>query len=438
MTKDAQGHPVSGASAEAIALFDQGIRAFSLAYGDAIGNISAAITAAPDFAMAHLAKAWLFGLSRDPGMVARAAGIIETAAALKMNDREQSHLAALRQAVTGARGAAVALLDRHLMRYPFDILAHELALLLDLSLGRVRWMRDRTARSLPLWSADIPGHAALRSFHAFGLEENGDYARAEDQSRAVAEAEPDSYFAHHTVSHVLEMTGRPEDGLGWMAAREAHWNSASHPNRDHIWWHRALYHLELGQYAAALALYDGPFRASEKQLAISLTHASALLWRLDTLGVDVADRWQALLPRWDGHADGQCFVFADLHAVMAELRSGNEALAERRLATMRQTATNTDESAATYREVGLPLTEGLIAFHKGAYEEAVAHLLPARFDLWRIGGSAAQRDVFDWTVTEAAVRGGLRDVALTNERLGLRPRSHVNQRFRQRAEQIAA
>ncbi len=367
MTKDGQGHPVTGASAEAVVVFDQGIRAFSLACGDAIGNLSAAITAAPDFAMAHLAKAWLFALSRDPGMVARAADIIETAAALQMNDRERGHLAALRQAASGARGAAVSLLDRHLMRYPFDILAHELALLLDLSLGRVRWMRDRTARALPMWSADIPGQAALRSFHAFGLEENGDYARAEDQSRAVAEAEPDSYFAHHTVAHVLEMTGRPEDGLGWMATREPHWNTKSHPNRDHIWWHRALYHLELGQYDAALALYDGPFRASEKQLAISLTHASALLWRLDTLGVDVTDRWQALLPRWDGHADGRCFVFADVHAVMAELRSGNEVLAERRLATIRQTAANADESAATYREVGLPLTEGLIAFHRGAY-----------------------------------------------------------------------
>ena len=440
MTKDAQGHSVSGASAEAVARFDQGIRAFNLACGDAIGNLSAAVAEAPDFAMAHLAKAWLFALSRDPGMVARAAGIIQAAAGLAMNERERSHLVALQQAVTGARGAAVVLLDRHLMRFPFDILAHELALLMDLSLGRVRWMRDRTARALPLWSDDMPGQVALRSFHAFGLEENGDYARAEEQSRAVAETEPDSYFAHHTVAHVLEMTGRPEDGLGWMAAREAHWNSSSHPNRDHIWWHRALYHLELGQYDAAWALYDGPFRASEKQLAISLTHASALLWRLDTLGVDVADRWRALLPRWDGHADGRCFVFADLHAVMAELRSGNEALAERRLDVMRESAANSDESGATYREVGVPVTEGLIAFHRGAYEDAVAHLLPARFDLWRIGGSAAQRDVFDWTVTEAAVRGGLRDVAvsLANERLGLRPRSHVNQRFRQKAEQIAA
>jgi len=81
-----------------------------------------------------------------------------------------------------------------------------------------------------------------------------------------------------------------------------------------------------------------------------------------------------------------------------------------------------------------------MAFHRGAYEQAVALLQPARFDLWRIGGSHAQRDIVDWTLTEAAVRGGLRDVALAMayERLGTRPRSVVNQNFLRRAEQIAA
>ena len=63
-----------------------------------------------------------------------------------------------------------------------------------------------------------------------------------------------------------------------------------------------------------------------------------------------------------------------------------------------------------------------------------------RSSLWRIGGSHAQRDVFDWTVTEAAVRGELRDVgvSLANERLTLRPGSHINQRFLRMAGQIVA
>jgi hypothetical protein len=81
-----------------------------------------------------------------------------------------------------------------------------------------------------------------------------------------------------------------------------------------------------------------------------------------------------------------------------------------------------------------------MAFHRGAYEDAVALLQPARFELWRMGGSHAQRDIIDWTLTEAALRGGLRDVALSlaHERLGARPRSAVNRGFLRRAERIAA
>lgn len=431
MLKDAQGQAVSGATPQAVALFDEAMRAAGLAHGDVMGRLDAATAAAPDFVMPLIAKGWFFALARDPLLAGRTKALVQAAAALTTNERERSHLAALDKAADGARAAAIGMLDRHLMAWPFDILAHQVALLFDLSQGRVRWMRDRTARALPQWGAGQPGRMTLLSFHAFGLEECGDYARAEDKSRAVAAAEPHSWFAHHTVSHVMEMMGRPEDGIGWMAAREANWATEAHPNRDHIWWHKALFHLDLGQHDAAVAIYDGPFLASEKPLAMSLTHASALLWRLDTLGVDVAARWAALLPRWEGHADGRWLVFADLHAVMAELRSGNEALAEARLARMKATAAGAEEGAPIYRDVGIPVTEGLIAFHRGDYRAAVDHLLPARFELWRIGGSHAQRDVFEWTLAEAAGRGGVRDVALSlaNERLALKPHSLINRRF---------
>jgi hypothetical protein len=236
----------------------------------------------------------------------------------------------------------------------------------------------------------------------------------------------------------MEMTGRPEDGLGWMAAREALWSTPGHLNQVHIWWHKALFHLELGQYDAALALYDGPLRATQRAVALSLTNASGLLWRLDTLGYDIGDRWRELAELWEGHADGKCLVFADIHAVMAELCSGREARVERRLAAMRATAASDAEAAGLYRRVGIPIVEGFSAFHRGAYDEAVELLLPVRFDLWQIGGSHAQRDVVNWTLTEAAIRAGQRDVTLSlaHERLGTRPRSAPNRRFLSLAEQI--
>jgi len=223
-------------------------------------------------------------------------------------------------------------------------------------------------------------------------------------------------------------------------AREALWSGPGHMNEVHIWWHKALFYLELGQNDAALALYDGPIRATQRPVALSLTNATALLWRLDTLGVDIGDRWREQAELWQGRADGRCLVFADIHAAMAELRSGEPSAFERRLEAMRATAANGVEAAGLYRTVGIPIVEGLAAFHRGAWAEAVELLLPVRFDLWQIGGSYAQRDVIDWTLTEAAVRAGQRDVALAlaHERLAARPRSAPNRRFLRHAEAIAA
>ena len=107
---------------------------------------------------------------------------------------------------------------------------------------------------------------------------------------------------------------------------------------------------------------------------------------------------------------------------------------------MRETAASGVEAAGLYRTVGIPVVEALAAFHRGAYAEAVELLLPVRFDLWQIGGSHAQRDVVDWTLTEAAVRAGHRDIALSlaHERLATRPRSAPNRRFLRHAEALAA
>jgi hypothetical protein len=224
-----------------------------------------------------------------------------------------------------------------------------------------------------------------------------------------------------------------------MAAREPLWSTPGHLNQVHIWWHKALFHLELGQYEAALALYDGKISETQRPFALSLTNASALLWRLDTLGCDIGDRWTTLADLWEGRADGRCLVFADIHAAMAELHAGREARVAERLAAMRATAASDAEAAALYRQVGIPVVEGFMAFHRGAYAEAVERLLGVRFGLAGIGGSHAQRDVVTWTLAEAAIRDGQRDVALAlaHERLGTRPRSAPNRRFLREAEAIA-
>jgi tetratricopeptide (TPR) repeat protein len=438
--RDAQGHELSGATTEAIAHFDRAVRAFTLVCGDAGGLYDAARKAAPDLVMAYLGKAWPLTLANDCIMVLAARALLDTARTLPMNDRERAHFAALSHAVKGHRAAAVAILDRHLMSHPFDLVAHMASLQLDGHLGRFHLARDRSARALPLWSKVQQSYGIMLSFYSFGLEEAEDYARAEDTARAAAELEPFGYWPHHCVTHVMEMTGRPKDGLVWMQQREPLWSTKDNVNRVHIWWHKALFHVELGEYVAALQIYDGPILAAMRPASMSICNASALLWRLETLGCEAGDRWQHLATLWDGHADGTLCVFPDIHAAMAELRAGHAAALQRRLTAMRATAADGTELASVYRDIGLPVVEGLVAFHHGHYAQAVEHLLPARVDLWKMGGSRAQRDVIDWTLAEAAVRAGQRDVALSlaHERLGTRPESVPNRRFLRAAEALAA
>jgi tetratricopeptide (TPR) repeat protein len=438
--RDAQDHELSGATTEAVGHFDSAARAFTLIYGDAPGLYDTALKASPTFVMAYLGKAWPLVLANDPIMAVQAGHLIDKARNLPTNDRERAHLAALSHAVKGHRASAVAILDRHLMSYPFDLVAHMAALQMDGHLGRFHWARDRSARALPRWSKTQESYGILQSFYGFGLEEAGEYKRAEDVARSAAELEPFGYWPHHCVSHVMEMTGRPKDGLAWMEEREAFWSSKDNLNRVHIWWHRSLFHIELGQYDAALKIYDGPILATMRPASMSICNGTALLWRLDMLGCELGDRWQHLSAMWDGHADGKLYVFPDVHAAMSELRAGQIAAFERRLQVMRETATDGTELGAIYRDIGLPIVEGLMAFHSEAYTQAIEHLLRARFDLWKMGGSNAQRDVIDWTLAEAAVRAGQRDIALSlaHERLAMRPESVPNRRFLHEAMAIGA
>jgi len=275
--------------------------------------------------------------------------------------------------------------------------------------------------------------------YAFGLEESGDYARAEAMGRAAIDAEPLDCWAHHAVAHVMEMQGRAQDGIGWMMVREPDWSGDDNFFKVHNWWHRALFHLDLGQIHEVFGLYDGPVRGERSSMALDLVDASALLWRLHAAGHDVGDRWTELTEAWDQHADGKLYPFNDWHAAMAFLGAGQNEKVERILTAYRGNCAVAPETAAWARQTGLPLIEGFAAFWRGDYETAVDKLHSTRFIANSFGGSHAQRDVIDWTLTEAAIRTGRQGIAesLATERLALKPHSPVNRSFLARTREMA-
>jgi hypothetical protein len=94
------------------------------------------------------------------------------------------------------------------------------------------------------------------------------------------------------------------------------------------------------------------------------------------------------------------------------------------------------DNAAVMASVGRPLIDAMLDFAQEESAEAVERILPLRYDVWRIGGSHAQRDIVDLTLIAAAERAGERRLAraLLNERAALRPTA----RWRARLERAKA
>lgn len=425
---------LDGASNRAAMLFELACRRFGRFRGDVIDPLNDAIADSPAFGMARIAKAWILVMSTEPGATAgarRILGEIERSGAAS-NPRESAHRRALAQAVRGNWVAASHILDLWSASAPRDYLALLAGHQIDFLTANARNLRDRIARALPAWDG-VPDRSFLLGMLAFGLEECGDYPRAEAAGREALDADPEDSWAHHAVVHVMEMQGRAQEGRDFILRRRDYWSQPDSFLRIHNWWHLALCYLELGDFDSALLIYDEEIRAGESMVAMNLADAAALLWRLHLFGADVADRWEDLADAWAQHADGRCYPFNDMHAAMAFIGAGrlNDALDLLVAAEGADVSEVRDWMAAT----GRPIIEGLVAFERGQYERAVDLLFPARHIYGCFGGSHAQRDVIDLTLTEAALRGRLTGLgrSLVSERLSLRPSSEVNMSFLSRA-----
>jgi tetratricopeptide (TPR) repeat protein len=437
--RDHRGAPLTGANTKALELYESAICQFNCYVGDPVATVDNAIAESPDFAMAIALKAYLLLSSMERGPVPQAAELLAKLHKLKLNDRERRHAAAVACLVDGAFNRASERLDDILIEDPHDIVALQMGHLLDFYRGDSRNLRDRVARVLAEWNQQMPGYHALLGMHAFGLEETGDYARAEESARRAIQLNTRDGWAYHAVAHVMEMMGRYEDGAAFMRDNEAGWAPESF-FQVHNWWHLALFRLEADQHAEVLKLYEGPIRGGESAMVLDMVDAAALLWRLKLRGVDVGNRWDGIADRWQPLIEDKLYAFNDCHAVMALLGAGRMEQAERTVSILTETARKQSDNALMSRDVGLPLARALLAFEQGKYAATIDLLRPLRNIAQRFGGSHAQRDLIDLTLIEAARRAGETGLvrALANERLALKPRSPLARRYRDQGTKRAA
>ncbi len=430
MQQDAWGNDVTTSSAEAAKALDETVLAylgFRLETGQ---HLKAALTADPDMPLAAIFRGYFFLLFANPALARKA---VETRDKLRsladgggMNARELLHYRALDLWADGDMTGANQAWSELLLSWPRDPMAIRLSHFVDFYMCGGRAMRQGSARILWAWEDnDLPGAGFIKGVHAFSCEESGDYAAAERFGRAAVEMNPADLWATHAVAHVMEMQGRHRDGIGWVQANESDWNQCNN-FRFHVWWHRCLYHLELGEYDQVLSLYDSDVRAESTDEYLDITNGAAMLWRLEQEGVDVGGRWAELGERSAERVSDHQLCFADAHYVMALAAAGRDGDAERLINEMRDGAAGEMASQGeVYRQIGLPLSEAMVAARRGDHARVLDIMLPVRENLYLIGGSHAQRDVWERTLLESALAAGRSSLAraLASERVEVKPSS---------------
>jgi tetratricopeptide (TPR) repeat protein len=436
---DRYGNAVSVSSRAAVERLDEAGELMLGFRADPLAAIDAALVEQPDFVMGHAFRAGLMVMSMERAGVAEAEASITAARDLPAaNDRERAHLAAAQAWCDGDFATAHQRYATLASAHPRDLFAQQVAHQFDFFLGNPAGLRDRPAAAMRAWREGEPGFSWLLGMEAFGLQECGEYAAAEQSGRMALALQPQDAWAVHAVAHVMEMQGRDQEGAAFLAMREDDWAPAA-ILAVHNWWHLALFHLEGGQFDRVLGIYDRAvvhgIAKGEAQPAIDLVDASAMLWRLLLRGADTGRRFAQLSAAWQRAGGEGFYAISDLHAMMAHLGAGREEVAAQVLGAMRRAAAGEGTNARLTREVGLPLAEALWAFSRGEFARAAALIAPVRPRARDFGGSNAQRDVLSLTLLEAALRGKDSSLAhvLAGERLAAKPDSPLAQELWARA-----
>jgi hypothetical protein len=419
MKHDERGLPLSTDSDDAARSFDRAVEHYLKYHNDTMSLVAAALAADPGFVIAHCLKGYLLLSAANPAHNQQIAASLSTAEtnAGALTQREKLHVAAFAAWAHGELDRSFAIWRQILDATPTDLLAFRICDTTWFRHGQTAKIREQADRIAPRWSPDLPGYDLMQCVWAFAHEETGDYAAAERAVDAAWDRDPTNYFAHHVKAHVLEMDCRPREGCDWLESQIPNW-SAGNNLIHHLWWHRTLMELDLGERDAVLASYDRNIRNFDDPLTkavpdhyVDLQNANALLWRLELLDLDVGDRWEELADKAEARIGDAGHLLLVPHLMLALAATGRAVAAIRFLAALRDLAADPKLwTAAAIANVVVPACEAALAHRRGEHTRVVDLLEPRQDQIRLLGGSNAQRDLFFQMLIDSAMKADRRDV----------------------------
>lgn len=422
MNRDRYDLPLTTVSESAAMSYRDGVDRMLSAWFGAAEAFDRAIAEGPDFALAYVARARIHQMNME-ATEARAKAARARQLATATSRRERQHVEIVAATIEGKPAMALTGAEQHLEEFPRD------ALILSLLLGAFglyafSGRADHDAAKL----AVCERHAAhygedwwFLTYLGWSHTEAGNTITGRTLTERAMALRDENANAAHALSHVLFEQGDAAGGRqflsNWLPAHEG--ASFLHA---HLWWHTALTAIEAGDLDGALDIYRQHFTPPDSRYPPLnvFTDATSLLWRLSLAGQtglepywrEVAAYGEHFFPRAGPH-------FADVHYALAGAATGSEAL-ETRLAEMEARAAD-GRLAPGPSAIGL--CRGVSAFAAGDHANAIRILEPLIPAVVRIGGSHAQRELWEDTFIVACLRGGHRDKAakIIADRLQRRP-----------------
>ena len=402
--QDRYGNPLTTSSTTARDAYVLGVDRLLSANAKIEDAFRTAIAADDGFALAHIA------LARALQVLGRATEVkapLERALALasRTNEREQSHIAIFTKILTGQGGAAIPLVLEHAKIWPRDAMVLS-PITSVFGLIGFSGKSGREAEQLAVLQpfASIYGDDWwFRTVLAFAEIELQDFQNGLRDIEMALRGNPRNAHAAHVRSHLYYELGERKEGLHFLKewAKEYPKDGQIH---CHVSWHLAIWSLETGRRDDAWSIYMKdlhPGGSWGPQINV-LTDCASFLARAEMAGEAVdPELWRTISRYASQWFPNSGIAFADMHSALAFAMSGdNDAL--------RYIIDNPKGPAA---DVLAPIARGFDAFARQRWSEAVRELQPVLATHERVGGSRAQRDLLEYTVTSALLRSGQVDKA---------------------------
>ncbi len=399
MLKDRYDNPITTSSHPACNAYVAGSDLLLSASAGTEAAFRRAIAADEGFALAHIALARTLQIqgrgSEVKAPLARARELLGGT-----TDREKSHIAIFGKILEGQGAAALEDIRQHIKFWPRDAMALAPATsvfgLIGFS-GKAGREADQLAilESLTQHYGDDWWFRTVLAFAQIELQKHEPGRRNIEHALAIF---PRNAHAAHIRAHLYYEQGERTAGLAYLSdwARTYPKDGQIH---CHVNWHIALWAMETGDIGKAWQIYREqlhPGGSWGPQINV-LTDCASFLFRAELAGQPrQPELWRELSRYASQWFPNSGIAFVDTHSALAHAMAGDGAMLARLTEAPKGPAADTVS----------PVARGFAAFARQDWDGTIAAIEPILATHERLGGSRAQRDLVEYTMTVALLRTG--------------------------------